>query len=184
MPTYGPRFPGTVESIAPGASAWTGLDNVKASNGLYAGAGPVAFEDTTEFLRATNFGFTIPANETIVGIEFHARGYAGAVEQHSTRILKVTTPVGDLLNNAGIVFVEALPTTYTDGGPTELHGLTWTPAEINASTFGFQMKGNLDSDDGIEFLVDYMSITVYTASTGGFLSARRNLGMGMGMGIG
>jgi len=184
MPTYGPRFPGTVESIAPGANAWTGLDNVKASNGLYAAAGPVAFEDDTRFLRATNFGFTIPANETIVGIEFHARGSAGAEEPHSTRILKVTTPVGDVLGNADIIFGAESPTTATDGGPTELHGLTWTPAEINASTFGFQMKGFLTTDAGFTFLVDYMSITVYTASTGGFLSARRNLGMGMGLGIG
>jgi len=164
MPTYGPRFPGTVESIAPGENAWAGLDNVKASNGLSAVAGPVSFDDATEFLRATNFGFTIPANETIVGIEFHARGYAGTEEQHSTRILKVTTPVGDPLSNADIIFGGESPATATDGGPTELHGLAWTPAEINASTFGFQMKGFLTTDDGLEFFVDYMSITVYTAA--------------------
>jgi len=166
MPTYGPRFPGTVESIAPGANAWTGLDNVKASNGLDASVAPVSEGDTTQFLRATNFGFTIPANETIVGIEFHARGAAGAEEAHSTRILKVTTPVGDLLNNANTIFRAQpnFPVTATDGGPTELHGLAWTPAEINASTFGFQMKGFLTTDDGLEFFVDYMSITVYTAA--------------------
>ena len=164
MPTYGPRFPGTVESIAPGANAWTGLVNVKASNDLYAGAGPVAFGNTTEFLRATNFGFTIPANETIMGIEFHARGESGADEQHSTRILKVTTPVGNPLDNADFIFAAGAFTTRTDGGPTDLHGLAWTPAEINASTFGFQIKGALDGGDGIEFFVDYMSITVYTAT--------------------
>lgn len=80
---------------------------------------------------------------------------------NEVRIMKTGTPVG---TNLGLT-ATAWPTTeayVTYGGATQLWGLTWTVAEINAATFGAAMSarrqnGNLE--------VDHMRITVWSTST-------------------
>jgi hypothetical protein len=80
---------------------------------------------------------------------------------NEVRIMKTGTPVG---TNLGLTST-AWPTTeayVTYGGATQLWGLTWTVAEINATTFGAAMSarrqnGNLE--------VDHMRITVWSTST-------------------
>lgn len=80
---------------------------------------------------------------------------------NEVRIMKTGTPAG---TNLGLT-ANAWPTTeayVTYGGATQLWGLTWTVAEINAATFGAavsarRQNGNLD--------VDHMRITVWSTST-------------------
>ena len=70
MPTEGPESPSamTNDSASSGWSAWTNPDNAKTSNNTYA----VFSADSagrSYYLKATDFGFSIPDGSTIDGIK-------------------------------------------------------------------------------------------------------------------
>jgi hypothetical protein len=80
---------------------------------------------------------------------------------NEVRIMKTGTPAGI---NLGLT-TTAWPTTesyVTYGGAAQLWGLTWTTAEINASTFGAALSAHRQNGN---LSVDHMRITVWSTST-------------------
>lgn len=121
-------FPTSGSNSGSGAT-WTITSPTNCSVGLSA--------NTSKLLQLTGFGFAIPSTATIVGISLVFQGTAGFATFDSTvELLKAGTAVG---NN------EALPGTWPSvssrsyGGGTDLWGTTWTPAQVNASNFGFEL---------------------------------------------
>src|SRR5690606_20467116 len=68
MPSQGPLSGGTFSSVtATGNAAWTNPGNAAASDNNAATAN-IRTNWTTQILKATNFGFSIPAEATITGV--------------------------------------------------------------------------------------------------------------------
>src|SRR4051812_31719459 len=68
MPTQGPRSPGTgAEDTSYGTITWSNPGNILASDNSRATAA-LGSTQLTHYLKASNFGFTIPAGATILGI--------------------------------------------------------------------------------------------------------------------
>lgn len=71
MASQGPNNPGTAaNNSAVGTRAWTSVNNIFTSAASYATATDSGLGTwSTNYLQASNFGFSIPGGSTITGIE-------------------------------------------------------------------------------------------------------------------
>lgn len=166
MPTQGPNSPGSSTTVDRGGNPnWSGAGNILTSNDSRATV-TLSVGEESDWLVASNFGFSIPAGATITDI-------LPKIEAQST--------LTNSLGLRGVLFKTALGTDPTsEYGPTssagifqggdnivyptawinaDLWGTTWTPAEINASTFGvaFYITAYFAGGD---CLVDHVTMTV------------------------
>jgi hypothetical protein len=130
-------------------------------------------------LRASNFGFSIPADATIVGIEGdierrRSGGTTGQARDYSVRLVDDT---GTLVGSDKAYTANNWPTTEgfvcdiaCYGGPTDTWGTTLTPAQINDPDFGYaiQVNGAAAGADRIAE-VDNMELWIYYTTPSGAL---------------
>lgn len=92
----------------------------------------------TETLIGHGYTYQLPDSATIRGIEVAVARVASVATRVRDRRVQLwkqlTAP--EATNRASATEWGAAPTTIFYGGPTDLWGTTWTPADINASTFG------------------------------------------------
>ena len=155
--TEGPLSPSTVVDDASfGGASWFPPGNASASDNLYASVAPSG--SPTHYLKATNFGFNIPAPAQIQGIEVFVerKSSLGTIFDSRARIVK-----GGVIGATDRALVGTWPlmdATATYGGTSDLWGDTFTPADINATNFGFA----LSVDDNVDAAaVDHISISVH-----------------------
>jgi hypothetical protein len=145
-----------------GTVAWTSPGNVISDNNSYATVA-VSGGAISNYLQATNFGFSIPTEATITGITVtigrfeSATGTGTDVRDNVVQLIKGGVVTGTNLAVTGTDW----PTTETAlayGGTTNLWGNTLTPADINASNFGVALA--VTSSNSRTASVDYMQIQV------------------------
>lgn len=158
---------------AGGPNAWTNPTNIQgapnlayATNTVTAPANGVAASNN---INATNYGFGIGAGNTIIGFQVVITGLQsvlGAVNSAKvvyTQLMQGGVPVGSLRFGQ-------LPTsagTLTLGGSSDLWGTTWTPALINAATFGVTIQcsngnGFVGTPSTVTFSLDAVQVIVYS----------------------
>ena len=120
------------------------------------GTGP-----TSDMLVASTYGFSVPANSAILGIEADITGLQ--------TIVSATTSVTAALTSGGTVRTFNLGTstgTTTFGGSTDTWGLTLTPTEVNAADFGIVFQVS-DSNTGeeVEFELSAAKLKIWYAPT-------------------
>lgn len=162
MTTAGPNSPGTLANDTSWAgNAWSNPGNAAASDDARASATVDA--NDTNYLKATNFGFAIPADSTIDGVVVEVERSAAAVGDVAERrmlLVKGGSVVGsDKSIGTGFPSTDAYK-TY--GGASDLWGTTLTPADVNGSGFGcvFAAQQSVNGP-GKTALVDHIRITVY-----------------------
>lgn len=158
MTTQGPLSGGTFTDDATiGTRTWTSPGNAVSSNDFYAVCS-LTGGTTSHYLRATNFGFTIPAGANIDGVVV-------GVERKNSSSLALTDASVRLYTGSFVGSDKATATqwpltdTYEDhGGPTDVWGATLTDSIVNASSFGVGLAviGNFTDAS-----VDHIRITVY-----------------------
>ena len=125
----------------------TSVTGIAWSNPLYARTSDALFATASiipngggqsEYLLATNFGFSIPGGATITGIQVCVQGYAsptaGGININNVKIIKANVITGTSQNTP-----QALSTTdtwYSFGSCTNLFGTALTPGDVNSSGFG------------------------------------------------
>ena len=164
--------PGTMADDATvGTVAWSNPDNAKVSDDVYATVGVDFAGETSHYLKATNFGFAIPAGATINGIlvEIETKVHTGTMNAWTNiRIVKggtisTTTKAG----GSSLTTTDAYYSIPSSGAPTDLWGETWTPTDINASTFG-AVASQTNNGAGFRIVsVDHIRITVYYTEVSG-----------------
>lgn len=161
----GPNSPGTLaDDTTVGTLSWTNPSNAAASDDSRAQAiNPGSSSKTTHYLKATNFGFSIPSEATIVGIkveiEKKEQDAAHNISDSGVYIVKGGSISGDDLKAAGEWSTTEAYATY-GSSETELWGLTWTPADINSSGFGVVISAYIYHWTG-QAWIDHIRITVY-----------------------
>jgi hypothetical protein len=151
-------------SLGGAGANWTNPELVESSNNSYA---TVDLDGTvSDPLRCTSYGFAIPANATILGIEVNIerksdRTSNGGSQDSSVRLVKAGAVVGNE-GASGTIYTTA-DVIETHGSPTDLWGTTWTPADINAANFGVQFAATKPSNGGAAHTVsvDQIQIVVY-----------------------
>lgn len=152
------NYPQTGQSLSTGV-AWTTPGNIVANDGT------TTYRSSTgnsAQLTGTNYGFAIPATATILGITLEIELYdtyaSSSAVFNTVRLKKTSGAVGD--NKAGSTEIPTGSYTIVSfGGVADLWGTTWTPAEINDSTFGAYMIATKPDASGDHY-VDFFRITV------------------------
>jgi|GEM_PF-1000908 len=177
--TTGPNFAGTGATSGGPGNDWTNTTRVSANDNSYTGiAGNIDNGENTEGLLATNFGFAIPANATIVGVQVSIGRYAST--SNTLRDDNLQLLVAGALTGANRASATVWPTTEAAanyGNTTDLWGTTLTPAQVNAANFGVSLSVECFSGNNRNPFVDYIQMTIsytvpgslnwFTASSGG-----------------
>lgn len=154
-----------------GGSAWNSPGNITASDNNDAYTGGISGD--SQYLKATSFGFAIPAGATIDGIVVDVRrqNNGGAGQDKECKLVKggvIQSTNKAVLGDWGSAYA-----TATYGASNDLWDTTWTAEEINASDFGFVIKTqNLGGNNSTD--VDHIQITVhYTEGAAGHPAIKR-----------
>jgi hypothetical protein len=126
----------------------------------------------SNYLRASNFGFDIPTEDTVTGVEVKITGRDGnGVAQDD--IVRLVDSSGNIVgDNKGTntAFVNAF-TTKSYGSNSDDWGVTLTPSLINNSNFGVVLSlSNINAFsepriDNIQIIVHTGSLNTYTSNT-------------------
>ena len=126
--------------------------------------------ETTDSLEATKFGFAIPSNATIKGIQVQIRRKvetASYILDVKIQLLKAGVPVGenkaDLVNTWDSTGATGELVSYPKtGASTDLWGADWNYEDINHDDFGVYIVAKEPDDHGeIDLTIFYVYIKIY-----------------------
>jgi hypothetical protein len=161
----GPYIPDSGTNVTDvGSEPWVNPDEIRTPGSPYASVSLHQDQRYSNYLQAMEYGFAIPVEMEILGIEvdINRMSTSANVYDNAVRLVKDGTTTGE---NKAIV-TTSWPTTFattTYGGPTNLWGTSWTPADINSLDFGVALAAyRLDNGANLRIAqVDSMQITVY-----------------------
>jgi hypothetical protein len=146
-----------------GTYAWSNPSNAELSDDSYTEATFSGVNDTN-YLKATNFGFSIPTGATIDGVIVSVEMYcpAGVVDT-VVKLVKGGSVSGNN-NSVGNTWAPSFPdedeATHEFGGSSDLWGLTLSEVDIESSNFGVVFACGEPTDAAIAKL-DQIKIKVY-----------------------
>jgi hypothetical protein len=159
--SQGPNACGTAANVVSGpGNNWVNPTNIEINDGNPASVFLNAIA-ISQSLQGTNFGFGIPANATINGITVVIKksSFDGNIEDFQVKLIKGGSLSGtDKANTGTEVVIGGGFSNFTYGGPADMWGNTFTPADINASNFGIGYRAQAPSPSGVD--VDFVSIIV------------------------
>jgi hypothetical protein len=178
MANTGAILPGTGANLTGvGTIAWNNPGNITLNDGSSASFSYNTTSEISNYLRGSNFGFSIPLGATIDGIIVTIEKQSpasGSVSDNIVRLYIGSSVVGTnkaIAGGPGIWSNGGITSNY--GSSSDLWGLTPSISEINNSSFGAVISGTGNAADGGTGNIDHMSITVYY--TGGSVTV--NSGM-------
>lgn len=183
MASTGYAFAGTgANSASAGSNPWANATRVTADDDSYATSTDDNSGDAkSQMLRATNFGFAVPAGATVTSADVRIRrkmDVGGGMTSSNYQLINEDAAIGSaqVVNGAWATTEEAAVVSGS-------WNANLTPAIVNSATFGVQMQAVWDGA-GMGTLsahVDSVEINVnYTESPSGDSGA----GVGMGISIG
>jgi hypothetical protein len=168
----GPNSPGTIsnEVVAGSKGTWTTMANATASDNAYAITPTMSTAgDYTDRLVATNFGFAIPAGNSIIGITATVeKSFTGGNNVTDREVMLVKGGVTQTVTNkASATNWPATDAVSTYGSGVDLWGNTWTLADVNSSGFGVAVAAQRATAPGAPQTarVDHITITVSYTTT-------------------
>ena len=146
--------------------AWVSPTSVFADDGTNASITAASYDspDISQILVVSDFGFAIPGTATIDGIvvTIERNNAAGAASDNRVQLAKGTAFANLVGTNKADTATDwpASMGIANYGGTTDLWGTTWTPTEINASTFAVFLSVQADAAN-TDIAVDYIQVTVH-----------------------
>lgn len=161
--SVGPSFAGTgADDNSIGTFTWSNPSRVTASDNSYATTSSLAGAgDTTHYLKATNFGFSVPSTATVQGVvvSIERKSSTGnSIWDASVRLVKGGSITGN--DKRLSTWWPTTDTVQTYGGNSDLWGVSLTPSDVNASTFGVVLSVENAGAPGTPS-VDAIQITIY-----------------------
>ena len=158
-----PTFPATVvDDASIGNNAWINPGNAGVEDAASATADVTPGE--SHYLKATAFGFQIPATATVLGVQARIKAMHNNGSS-SARIERIRLVKGGVIQTTdrgpGASLTLGTLTWSTFGGAADLWGTTWTPDDVNASGFGVATSGKMTSGAGDTVFVDVLELTVF-----------------------
>lgn len=181
--SLGPNNPEVGSNVTGiGTEAWVDPGEVTTPGSPYARVTLLQGHQESNYLQGSDYGFALPLEATITGIEVSINRMSDShnpnVVDNVVSLVKAGAIVGD---NKAIPIIPwpITLTAATYGGPTDLWGVTWTPADVNSPNFGVVLAVYRDNhgNKARDAVVDSMQITVY------FTIASTTTGVDCGNGI-
>lgn len=179
--SVGPFNPGSaVNTTGFGSTAWSNPSNITSVGSPYASV-TLTPGSSSNYLKATNYGFNIPLSATIDGIEvkIDRKGEQNLGFGFRDDVLKLVK--GGVISGDDKSSSNTYPTTLstkTYGANNDKWGLSWTPADINASNFGVALstKSNLIISTLTASINSIQVIVHYTLTTGNLQVTKNTIG--------
>lgn len=126
-----------------GTTAWTNPTNIQGdTTSTAATCAPGSTNgNTSQRLRATNFGFNIPSTATIDGITVKVEQVSGTNNRnrwHTVQLLKAGAETGNNLSDSSAI--NSSKTIKTFGSSSNLWGATLSASDVNNTGFGVSFK--------------------------------------------
>jgi hypothetical protein len=136
--SQGPLYCGTgADNAGVGSVVWSNPTNIQGSSLAAKATCALAASTVSHYLEATNFGFSLPATATLLGIyvEWNEQsGQSGSVGDDSLKLVKAGSVAGTE-HSAGAVW-STTEGWVGYGGSSDLWGLALGPSDVNSSSFG------------------------------------------------
>lgn len=159
----------TVASGSPDFNWYYPDDVLSANDGNYARATTLGANMDSRYLDVSNFGFTIPLDNEIVGVEVRVRGRF--IDNGGNIIYGIIITNDGTTGNNIFSPNHALTTSFANadrGGLSNTWGATLTPAQVNSAGFGFRLQVSLLSNKSvIDIATIWMRIYFEEPSGGG-----------------
>ena len=150
-----------------GGVTWSNPNNSLTSNGSNAtSSNTLNNTKVTNYLKITGFNFAIPSWATITGIKIEvkkSRGSSGSgsILDSQIKIVRNNVIGGSAnINKADTSTSWPSSNTYVQAGASDVWGETWSPADINSSTFGVAISATGSSGGSRTAQVDNVQITI------------------------
>lgn len=161
----------TVDAADVGTVAWTNPANALTNNNTDATVTLISGA-ISHYLKTTGYGFAIPTDATIKGIQLTIERYSPGtggdprIRDSVVSLVKAGTITGNNKANATTNWSRTTRETINYGSASDLWGATWTPGEINDPNFGAALAVTTPNSSSRTASVDYLAITVtYTRGT-------------------
>jgi hypothetical protein len=164
--TAGPNSPRiNVNDSSIGRILWNDLDNDIASDNRYVSTEAMGDDMATVYLKATNFGFSIPEDAIIDGISVDVERKADDRNFFDNAIRLVKEGEIGRVDKSGITAWPGRDGTATYGSRSDLWEDKWTFKDINSEKFGFaisvkKVRGISGEIGNNKAYIDWISITV------------------------
>jgi hypothetical protein len=167
MPSFGPNLPGTgADNASIGTIAWAQPTRINADDASNTIA-TLTVSTQSHYLVSSSHGFAVPGGATITGIQCEANGLvdgnAGDVLTNSVKLVKGGVISGDDLAESNLWPFSDDGTRHSWGGDGQMWGLTLTPADVNATNFGFALSMKNTGAATRVAQMDAFWVTVYIA---------------------
>ena len=171
------KYPSTVGQFEDegGDTEWLNPDYIKADDANWC-TNNLAENQKSYVLEASHFDFAIPTDATINGIQVDLLRLEAldrdTISDISATLLKAGVSTGSsypFLNYKNLDYWGSDPdrNKIQYGSASDKWGTTWTPAQINADDFGFQIYVQTVADSSAFAQINYIKITVYSTTPGG-----------------
>ena len=171
MSVYGPNYPATAANDTSRAGTnidWLNPNNIFADDGVFADIVNDGVTNASEYIKGTNYGFTVPSGSTINGIEVTIKrrrtnpSGGPVVNDALLYLIKGGTIQTGWTNKASGTNWPIINAAVTYGGPADMWGGTLSASDVNASNFGVALAIDLlDGSTTVQASLDSMTITVY-----------------------
>lgn len=166
MADTGATLPGSGVNVDRGKTNWSNAANIQTEANLASNFVPQS--ETSDWLRGSNFGFSVPKGATIEGIKLEISREASAtnsISDGSLRLLNANDePVGDDKKSTS-----KWPTTKaiaTYGGETDTWNASSTPAIVNHANFGARLYVDNSAPSSRVAYVWWYKVTIYYTEVG------------------
>lgn len=164
--SVGPNSPTAALNVSgSGGVSWNSPDNIKMGDSANSSsASSLNSIRTTDYLKATNFGFNIPQGATILGIKVEVErsrsgSGSGNIFDKEVKLVKADSSLSSL-NKANTTSWPGSESYASYGSSSDLWNESWSPSAINDGNFGvvFSAKG---SSGGSRFAnVNHIKVTI------------------------
>jgi hypothetical protein len=146
-----------------GTRAWSLPERALAADDVVSEISAMIDNEVSNQLIVKSFGFSIPDFATINGIKvewLRSALSSNNLVDNTIRLVRGGAAVGTNAASAALWPTSAAYASY--GGPTDLWGTTWTPADVNSPDFGAALSVKYTSVAGNNWpRVDHARVTVY-----------------------
>lgn len=180
MSTAGPNICGTGSNYDDGADyEWEYPERIQLDDTLWAYCN-VGMLKYSQRLRAQNFGFSLPSGATVTNVSFsyeRVASEASTFKEYNIAMLDASGTAGT--NKADTsTYWSTTHEVITKSGDGSYWGISLSPALVNDTDFGLQIKVKTDRSGTDYAAVNYVSCTVTYNTLGCIRSVCRGIGMG------
>jgi len=175
----GPNSPQSAENedVSPFGEPWINPDDAKTQNNTYADVDIAFGELQSDYLKVTDFGFSIPGNAIIEGIKVEIDRMASDDSTMYIRDGRISLVRNGTTTAESKGDASHWPTSDTNsyksyGGASDLWSQSWSPSDINGADFGMVAQAAYaGSGDPLTAYIDHIQITVYYETPALYLEA-------------